>query len=215
MLDKSEFNFIIDALMFLCMAAIAGLGFLMKFILIPGGERWATYGRNVELLLLGMDRHEWGKIHLIIGFVLLGLLTLHIILHWKLIVGLFQKIAGNQKARQMIAPSFVGVSLLMLIAPFAVRPEVQELGKGEGCGGCMQSIACDSGHAADGLIEIKGFMTLAEVSKKYNVPTHCLKTHLEILESVSDEQELGELGETFGFKMSEVEKVIAEYRGVR
>ena len=79
----------------------------------------------------------------------------------------------------------------------------------------MQSIACDSGHAADGLIEIKGFMTLAEVSKKYNVPTHCLKTHLEILESVSDEQELGELGETFGFKMSEVEKVIAEYRGVR
>jgi len=52
---KGKLNFIIDALMFICMMAIAGLAFLMKFILIPGKERWAKYGRGVELSLLGMD----------------------------------------------------------------------------------------------------------------------------------------------------------------
>ncbi|MBU0567408.1 DUF4405 domain-containing protein, partial [bacterium] len=87
MSDKSKVNFVIDALMFLCMMAITGTGFLMKFVLIPGQERWVKYGRNVELLLLGIDRHEWGAIHLVLGFILLGLLVIHIILHWKMILG--------------------------------------------------------------------------------------------------------------------------------
>jgi len=101
MTDKAKLNFIIDALMFICMTAIVGFGILMKFILIPGKERWGKYGRSVELLWLGMDRHEWGTIHLSIGFMLLGLLALHIVLHWKVIVGLFQKMVGNQKARRI------------------------------------------------------------------------------------------------------------------
>ena len=94
MFDKSKVSFVIDALMFLCMMAIAGIGFLMKFVLIPGKERWVKYGRNVDLYLLGMDRHEWGTIHLVIGFILLGLLVLHIILHWKMILAMYHRFIG-------------------------------------------------------------------------------------------------------------------------
>ncbi len=39
--DKTKLNFVVDALMFMCMMAIIGLAFLMKFILIPGKERLA------------------------------------------------------------------------------------------------------------------------------------------------------------------------------
>jgi len=133
-LDKSKFNLLIDAVMFLCMMAIAGLGFLMKFILIPGEERWVKYGRNVELTLLDMNRHEWGKIHLTVGLVLLGTLVLHIILHWKAIVGIYQKLITNQTARRIIATVFIIVSALLLLTAFAVRPRVEELGRGEGRG---------------------------------------------------------------------------------
>jgi hypothetical protein len=215
MLDKPKLNFLIDALMFICMMAIAGLAFLMKFILIPGKERLAKYGRGVELLLLGMDRHSWGTIHLALGLVLLGLLVLHIILHWNPIVGLFQRLVDNQKARQIIAPAFVIVSLLFLIAPLAVKPEIQEIGKGRsahlessnsGCGGCPENVAHDTGHRADGPSEIRGFMTLAEVSEKYNVPIHCLKTHLRIPESAPDTERLGTLKQACDFTMSDVEK---------
>ena len=224
MLDKAKLNFVIDALMFVCMIAIAGLAFLMKFTLIPGKERWAKYGRNVELSLLGMDRHEWGTIHLTIGFVLLGLLTLHVILHWKAIMGLFQKLVGNQNARRIILPTFVLTSLLLLIVPFAVKPDIQEMGKGLsgqlelsniGCGGCPEIIVHDTGHKTDGSMEIRGFMTLVEVSEKHNVPIHCLKTHVGIPASVPDTEKLGRIKETCNFTMSDVAEVIAEYRGER
>lgn len=48
-LNKAQLNFVIDALMFLSLAAIAGLGFLMKYILLPGREIAAKFGRRVEL----------------------------------------------------------------------------------------------------------------------------------------------------------------------
>ncbi|MBU0568655.1 DUF4405 domain-containing protein [bacterium] len=129
---KSKVNFVIDALMFLCMMAIAGTGFLMKFVLIPGQERWVKYGRNVELLLLGMDRHEWGEIHLVLGFILVGLLVLHIILHWKMIWCMFRKLIGSQIARRIVAAAFLIACLTVLIFPFIVNPKAQELGQGEG-----------------------------------------------------------------------------------
>jgi hypothetical protein len=73
MIDKPKLNFIIDALMFLVMMAMAGLGFLMKYVLIPGKSRWVKYGRNVDLTLLSWDRHDWGELHLYLGFTLLSL----------------------------------------------------------------------------------------------------------------------------------------------
>jgi len=172
------------------------------------GERF--YGRSVELLWLGMDRHEWGTIHLSIGFMLLGLLALHIVLHWKVIVGLFQKMVGNQKARRLIVPAFVVASLLLLIVPLAVKPEIQEMERGRhsltgpeenvlGRVGCLEDVPHDTGHRADGPMEIRGFMTLAEVSEKCNVSTQCLKTHMGIPVSVPDMEKLGRLKKELQF----------------
>jgi len=218
MIDKPQLNFIIDAVMFLCMMAIAGLAFLMKFILIPGKERAVKYGRSVELLLFGMDRHSWGTVHLAIGLVLLGLLALHIILHWSAIVGLFRRLVDSQKARQAIAPAFVLVSLFLLVSPLAVRPEVREGGSNHSeaiigsCEGCPENVPHELGRRADDTMTIKGFMTLAEVSTRYDVPIHCLKTHLGIPAAASDNERLGTLKQTCGFTMSDVERVIARYR---
>jgi len=226
--DKAKLNFIIDALMFVCMTAIAGLGFLMKFILIPGKERWAKYGRSVELLFFGMDRHEWGTIHLGIAFTLIGLLALHVILHWKVIAGLFQKMVDNQKTRRLAAPAFAMVSLFLLFAPLAVKPEIQEIERGQGrlehgslttpeagnigCGGCPEMAAHEAAHPIDSHGEVRGFMTLAEVSEKYDVPIHCLKTHLGIPESAPETEKLGRLRDAYDFTMSDVESAIARYR---
>ncbi len=131
MIDKPKLNFIIDALMFLVMMAMAGLGFLMKYVLIPGKERWVKYGRNVDLTLLGWDRHDWGALHLYLGFTLLGLLILHIILHWKQIVGLFQRFIPSER-RTLVLLVFMLLAVLLIYFPFLVTPEVGELGRGLG-----------------------------------------------------------------------------------
>ena len=75
-MNTAKFNLIIDVLMFLCIAAIAGIAFLIKYTLVPGFERWEIYNRNVDLSLWGMGRHSWGSIHYVIGLVLLALLVL-------------------------------------------------------------------------------------------------------------------------------------------
>ncbi|NUO06174.1 MAG: DUF4405 domain-containing protein [Candidatus Brocadia sinica] len=55
---------VIDALLFLYVMAMAGIGLPIKFVLLPGKDTWAVYGRKAELFLFGMDRHQWGTIHL-------------------------------------------------------------------------------------------------------------------------------------------------------
>lgn len=125
-MDKSKVNLVIDALMFLCVMAMAGIGLLIKFVLLPGKDTWAAYGRKVELFLFGMDRHQWGTIHFIIAFVFLGLLALHILLHWKRILSFSSRLIGSNVARRIIATIIVVVSVFLVVFPLFVKPEVQE-----------------------------------------------------------------------------------------
>lgn len=126
-MDKSRINLVIDTLMFLCVMAMTGIGLLMKFVLLPGKETPAVYGRKVELFMWGMDRHQWGTIHLIIAFVFLGLLTLHILLHWKMILSFYCRLIGNRTARRVIAVLIVIACLFFITFPFVVKPEVHEM----------------------------------------------------------------------------------------
>ena len=133
-MDKGKLNFVIDALMFLCLMALAGLGFLMYYILPPGRKVWVKYGSNVNLTWLGWDRHDWGYIHLYLAFALLGLLVVHLILHWSMIVGLCARLIPDPKLRHWVVLAFLVISLLLIYFPFLVTPEVGERGRGGGRG---------------------------------------------------------------------------------
>lgn len=126
MMDKSKVNLVIDALLFLCVMAITGIGLLMKYVLLPGKETAAVYGRKVELFLFGMDRHAWGRIHLIIAFVFLGLLTLHVVLHWNMILALYSRLIGRKVVRRIIAIFIIILGLFFSLTPLFMKPEVQE-----------------------------------------------------------------------------------------
>jgi hypothetical protein len=131
-MNKAQLNFVIDALMFLCMTAIAGLGFLMKYVLLPGRESAIKYGRRVDLSFLGLDRHDWGAIHLYLGFSLLALLVLHIILHWQMIPGLFTRLVANSGQRWRIGFVYLVIAVALLLFPFFISPEVKDAGAGQG-----------------------------------------------------------------------------------
>jgi hypothetical protein len=131
-LDKSKLNFIVDALMFLCLMAMAGLGFLMKYTLPSGRDVWAKYGSNLALSWLGWDRHDWGDIHLYLAFTLLTLLVLHLILHWQQILGLFQRLVPDPRRRYRLALIFLLLSLLLIYFPFLITPDSKARGRGGG-----------------------------------------------------------------------------------
>jgi hypothetical protein len=138
-MEKQKLNFVIDALMFLCLMALAGLGFLMKYALLPGRQAWAKYGRNVDLTWLGWDRHDWGEIHLYLAFTLLGLLTIHLILHWQMILGLYARLLPDPQTRRRLAWGVLVFTVLVLLLPFLITPDVGERGRGGGGRGRMHS----------------------------------------------------------------------------
>ena len=240
-MSKSKINFLIDSLMFLCMSGIAGIGFLMKIVLIPGEDRWIKYGKNVEIYVFNMDRHQWGTIHLVIALVLLGLLLLHTILHWKLIVCLFSKLITNKSTRKLITIVFVFISIFLFLFAFIVKPEIGEIIQGQGRlvtdekiiseteitdmgdnNAVIKDISKDTltdaedsherHNRSDKVIEIRGYMTIREVSLANDVPSNYIKKKLNIPETVSDNQSLGVLRKEYGFRMSDIEKIINEYK---
>jgi heme/copper-type cytochrome/quinol oxidase subunit 2 len=202
MWDKPKINFVIDILMFLCMSAMVGIGFLMKYVLIIGQERWVEYGRNVDLLFWGMNRHEWGDIHLYLGFTLLALLILHIILHWHLIPGLYRRLIENSQARVIWAWIFVAICLVLISFSVVVTPKLKEIETGEG----------RVHELHDSSIEVKGSMTLQQVSRQFDIPTGVLKEELNLPASTPDTAKLGRLRRTYRFTMSEVERIIVKHQ---
>jgi len=257
-MSKSKINFLIDSLMFLCMTAIAGIGFLMKVVLIPGEDRWIKYGKNIEIYVFNMDRHQWGTVHLVIALVFLGLLLLHTILHWKLIVGLFSNLINNKSTRKLITIVFVLFSIFLFLFAFIVKPEMGEIIQGHGRQVTDEKniskteitdihdnktvikddnintekndteieIVKDNSketlqdaeesherhNRSDREIEIRGYMTIGEVSIANDVPSNYIKKKLNIPETVSDNQSLGLLRKEYGFRMSDIEKIINEYK---
>jgi len=134
-MTKAKFNLIIDALLLLCLAALAGIGLLIKYVLVPGFQRWEIYGQNVELFFWGLDRHEWGTIHYGIGLAFLILLVLHVALHWRITVSIYRNLVPSRPVRWIAAAVLVGLTIFLLAFSFFVRPTVQLLGRGKGRGG--------------------------------------------------------------------------------
>ncbi|HRW63054.1 MAG TPA: DUF4405 domain-containing protein [Bacteroidales bacterium] len=127
---KGKINFIIDVVMFALMALLAGIGLLIKYVLLSGTERWLKYDRNVELTFWGMDRHQWGAIHLWIAVALIALLVLHIILHWKMIICLYKKIVENRKGRIICGIALFVITILFVVFPFFIQVEISEMQSG-------------------------------------------------------------------------------------
>ena len=145
-MKKTNINLIIEALMLLCIAAIAGIGLLMKYVLVPGYLRWDIYGRNVSLFFQGLDRHQWGTIHFIVAMVMLGLLVLHVVLHWQMVVKIYRGFLPNRIARWIVALLLACVTIVLLALPYFVKPEVVDQGRGLGrsFGSGSAAAACDT-----------------------------------------------------------------------
>lgn len=126
MIARQRLNFIIDALMLMLLCAIALPGLLVKFVLLPGREAWARYDGKVQLLLWGMERHEWGSLHLLLGGAFIAVLVVHIALHWNVLAGMQRGMIRSRGGRLVIGWLFIIACLIMLLFPLISRPEIRE-----------------------------------------------------------------------------------------
>ena len=103
-MTKNKFKKHIDISMFLAIYLLIGTGLLLEHRLVPGF-------RGVRgLSMLGLDRHEWGAIHLWTGYILISLLIVHLYLNYTFV---FNVIALK---RFSILISLLFMGLLILLA---------------------------------------------------------------------------------------------------
>ncbi|MBQ5701638.1 MAG: DUF4405 domain-containing protein [Alistipes sp.] len=86
-MNKLKTNIIIDVLLLASMAVVSSSGYLLDEVV----RRGVTF--------MGMGRRTWIDIHLWSGVIIVVLLVLHIIFHWKTINGFFTKHIPNKALR--------------------------------------------------------------------------------------------------------------------
>ncbi|MCD6283399.1 DUF4405 domain-containing protein [bacterium] len=109
---KHMLNFWINVIIYLLMGFLLFSGFLIKFTMPPG-----TGG---VLVLLGMDRHDWGVLHFWVAVALLIGVALHLWLHWS-----WMRVTTPHYFKRAWVPALIGLLILALAAlaaPFFVQP---------------------------------------------------------------------------------------------
>ncbi|HDZ42200.1 MAG TPA: DUF4405 domain-containing protein [Bacteroidetes bacterium] len=208
-MKKTSLLLLVDVLMFIFLALMSGLGLMIKYVLVPGSKRWDIYGRNVDLTFLGMDRHGWGTVHLICAVIFISLLILHIILHWKCLVNYLCRIVDTKAQANFLIIMFAAVLFFLISFPFMIKIKVTELGEGRDRFLHEQVL---EHHDIDPDIEVLGSMSLINVSVKYDVPVSHILDKLDLPSTVSGNEQLGRLRRLYGFKMSDIEMIIHNYR---
>lgn len=209
--SKSQINFIIDVIMLIVMMLAAGIGLLIKYVLLPGFARNLKYGRDVDLIFYGLDRHQWGSAHLIISLILLGLVILHILLHWRQIKQLYRNLVKNSQQRRLFAVLLIVLCIIFSLGPLLIKPSVvASQGHNIHNSNRLQHSTKDSviverrGRDARRLdeeehhsslseeIPIYGYMTIVDVANKYDVSATELARHIGVPGSETD-RKLGQL----------------------
>lgn len=118
-MNRPKLNFLIDVAAFIAFAFLTTTGVLTRYVLPPGSGRYAT--------LWGLNRHGWGDLHFWVAVVLLGVLALHLALHWRWILCI---VRGQRSAASgpRVALGVVGLIGLLGLAAAPLLAPVERSG---------------------------------------------------------------------------------------
>jgi len=220
---KPKLNLVIDFIMLIMMMTLAGLGFLMKYVLLPGYKINEVYGSNVELDFWGLDRHQWGTIHLCLALFLIFLLVLHIIFHWDMIVCILRQMVQS-KTKRLALFIIIGVlSLFLALVPFFIKPEIAQFERKHNhnripessqpvsgtpnlpseAGKPVDNDTADLQHHHNNEADINGTMTLNEISERFHINVDELAKAINVPADNANER-LGRLRKRYEFEMNDL-----------
>lgn len=114
-MKRLQTNIMIDVAMFFTMALLSISGWVLK-VAIPSKGGMHHRGVNSFYDVLGWERCTWREIHVWAGIVMLVLLCLHIVFHWKMISAYFEKNMLHSSTR------YVFYAILLILAIISIVP---------------------------------------------------------------------------------------------
>ncbi len=106
-MTKIRLKYLIDALLFICIVGLAGIGFLQGFFLAEGPVADIS-----KKYFLGLHTHQWGHLHFYISIAFAVLIIIHLILTWDWIKSCTKKIF-----KKGWGSALLGIVVLALLLP--------------------------------------------------------------------------------------------------
>lgn len=105
----------VDSLALVACTFVATTGLVLETALPPGSGRLEAGLPDRQILLLwGLSRHEWGRIHLWAAYLLLTILLLHLAMHWKWLLAMLTRKREKKQSGTRFALGCLGLAGLLL-----------------------------------------------------------------------------------------------------
>lgn len=122
-MKRTDWKYLIDALLFICIVVIAFIGFIMGLVLGRGSNVPES-----SKYFFGLHRHDWGDIHFYFSIAFTVLVIIHLILSWSWIKGKARIIFKRGWALQLVLLAIAPFLLLLLIWSFYPRSQTEQRG---------------------------------------------------------------------------------------
>jgi Domain of unknown function (DUF4405) len=128
-LTRTDWKYVVDTLMFLCLVGIVLIGLLMGFV-IPEGR----LGPGQSKFFLGVHRHQWGHIHLWLSLAFTALVVVHLVLAWSWFKGKAKGLFGKawRPALGLTLGAAVLIPVIFWLSASKNNPSYAEFGEGRG-----------------------------------------------------------------------------------
>jgi len=212
-MKKTDWQYLVDTLLFFCIVGIAFIGFLMGLV-IPKGPAAVEASKY----FLGLHRHQWGNIHFYLSIAFVALVTIHLLLSWKWIKGKARQLFKKGWGTMLILTACV--SLLIVVLFWALYPKVPGAYEDYGVGAGKKERQLrlqEEGYATqkefispeEDYILITGQMTLQEVESATGIPAKKLAAELGLPSRISLDETLGQLRKKYPFTLQEAREIIS------
>lgn len=103
-------NALLDLTAALLVIGVAATGLVLQLVLPPGSGRvW---------VLWSLARHDWAAVHAYTSLALIGVLVVHVGLHWKWVVGILKKRLGRRGVSPGVLATAVVGGVVLFFAAF-------------------------------------------------------------------------------------------------
>jgi hypothetical protein len=146
---------------------------------------------------------------------LVGVLAVHLLLHWKWIVCVLRGKPHSDVSGRRFALGIAGLVAIALLAaaplmtPAMTAPRSQLLGTHHGAQPTAGNDA-PSDEASSETKALRGFMTLAEVAERAGVPAAEILKRLNLPPNTAPSEQVGRLLRLHGLNMSALRQAVAE-----
>jgi hypothetical protein len=215
-MKKTDWQYLVDTLLFLCVVGIIFIGFLMGLVLPKG----PTAPESAKYFL-GLHRHQWGNIHFYLSIAFTALVIIHLTLSWKWIKSKSRQIFKKGWNSMLVLTALASILILALFWAFYPRipGAYEDYGVRAGAKAKQHNLAKErfpvheeTIFLEDGTVAIviSGQTTLRQVEEATGIPVKDIAAELDLTAKVSPDESFGRLRKQYPFTIQDVRDTVTK-----